>query len=270
MKALLASTALSAMLLSAPALAADFMEPAIEVLPPAAVAFDWSGPYVGIQGGYEWGDEEDGFDDTFGPFADTKAAAEAFDVDGFIAGGHAGYNWQSGRFVFGVEGEVDYSDLEGEADFEKSSFGDGTSEIIEGTLSVDTDWEASLRLRGGYAFDRFLLYVTAGGAFADVNVEVDGEVTSTSGQTTFIDPFGESWDDTFIGWTAGIGGEYAVTDYLLARIEFRYTDFGDEDFDTEDPPTRFILRDEVEVEDDDSFDVDLDTFSVRGGISYKF
>src|SRR5690606_33039578 len=113
----------------------------------------WTGGYVGLHAGYAWGRENDDQSE-FSPPAET--VGDRFDVDGFIGGIHAGYNWQPGSFVYGVEGDIDYANIKGGADFD--FFGPAR-------LSFESDWQGSLRLRAGYAVDTWLFYGTGGVAF---------------------------------------------------------------------------------------------------------
>ena len=128
-------------------------------------AYDWSGPYVGLQGGYGWGDTQPTFDDGI--------ASELGDVDyeGFVGGIEAGYNWQSGNLVLGVEADGSLSSIDG--DF-LELLGDTRPCIIAGLgCTADVDWFATGRLRLGYAMDRVLPFVTGGLAVGGVKGEFD-------------------------------------------------------------------------------------------------
>jgi outer membrane immunogenic protein len=189
-KFLLASVA--AALFSAPAFAADAIiyEPT-PTAPMAPVVFDWTGVYVGVQGGYAWTQLGDGAD---------------LDLDGGQLGVHAGANWQTGSFVYGVEADVDYN-------------WNDTDFVVIGTPAFGTfelDWQGSVRLRAGYAIDRTLLFVTGGVAAG----RIEGTLTDAAG-----DFFRE--EHTEVGYTVGAGIEHAFTNELTGRVEYRYTDFGD-------------------------------------------
>lgn len=216
--------------MSAYALAADAVVEEVAVAP----VFIWTGGYVGLHAGWAWGQENDDLSEFIPPTEESEQVADEFDVDGFIGGIHAGYNWQSGSFVYGVEGDIDYADINGDADF-----GGGT-----GNLSLDSDWQGSLRLRAGYALDTWLLYATGGVAFGHAELEA-----SNFGVT-------ESDDNTHVGWTIGGGVEKAFTPNWIGRLEVRYTDFGSEDYDLG------ILGDSVEA--------DWNQTAVTVGLSYKF
>ncbi len=77
--------------------AADIQQRPVVKAAPVMMApvFTWTGPYVGISGGYGWGD------------------TRRFDVDGALLGVTAGYNWQMNQVVFGVEGDISWSDISG-------------------------------------------------------------------------------------------------------------------------------------------------------------
>lgn len=200
---------------------------------PTAAVFSWSGLYLGAQAGYGWGDSQ---------FTDRDTSDYlVYDPDGFTGGVHVGYNWQfQNNIVLGLEGDVNYSDISGEG---RGRFADGTrADGVDGRSELK--WNGSLRLRAGYAIDRFLPFVTGGVAFGEYDHRI------VAGGTRVVDE-----SDTHTGWTVGGGAEYAFTDNWLGRVEYRYTDFGDKTFRSD-----FI----------DEGKVDLKTHEVRIGVSYKF
>ncbi|WP_108002655.1 outer membrane protein [Mycoplana dimorpha] len=209
----LTSTALLA-LVAAPALAADvvsYQEPAPQV--EASPAFSWTGGYVGLQGGGAW---------LNGDFSIPGASASE-DFNGGLIGGFAGYNFQQGNWVFGVEGDVSYN------------WNDNNYDIFGTTAEVGTDVSGSVRGRAGYAFDSALIYATAGW-------------TATRG---FVDvPGFDKETEVFNGWTIGAGADYAFTNNIFGRAEYRYNDFGDKDIQ--------------------GVNVDLDQHQVTLGIGVKF
>lgn len=229
MKRLLLGLTLS--LLSSAAFAADaIVEEAVVVEP----GFTWTGGYVGGQVGYAWGDSTADY-----PFAD---GSTEIDPDGWLGGVYIGYNYQlPNNIVLGAEADVVYTDVDGRGQF--AEFGvplDGSFD------SVDLNWSGAVRGRIGYAVGRFLPYFAAGVAFGDVDTSADDLNADFVG----------SWSETYVGYTVGAGGEYAVTDNLIFRAEYRFTDFGSETFTATDP--------------DSEHDVDLSTNEVRFGIAYKF
>ncbi|RWB06592.1 MAG: porin family protein [Mesorhizobium sp.] len=228
------ATLVSILALTAGANAADAV---VEEVPAAVEvdAFTWSGFYAGIHGGYGWADSE--INVLSGGLNHTSEA----DLDGFLVGVHAGAQHQFGNnIVLGVEFDVDYRD------------GDGTGETFAGAFAfpgfssqVEYNWTGSARLRAGYAMDRWLPYVTGGLAFADFDAA-----------SLFNGAEIRSYSDTSVGWTAGLGTEYAFTDNLIFRAEYRYSDFGNSD--------GFLLLLPT------TGDLDLTSHDINLGVSYKF
>ena len=112
--------------------------------------YNWTGFYVGINGGGGWGNSQwDGIN--------------KFDVSGGLIGGTIGYNWQVGQIVVGAEGDIDWSGIKG-----------STNVLCAAGCETRNTWLATVRGRLGYAFDRFLPYVTAGLAVGDINADHAG------------------------------------------------------------------------------------------------
>ncbi|TGQ19249.1 MAG: porin family protein [Mesorhizobium sp.] len=185
--ALLCSVAFLA--ISSPVLAADLVHPV------AAMPFSWTGFYVGGQAGGGWNDSH--WSGGFVPF-NTNGS-------GGIFGGQIGYNYQIGQYVLGIEGDLAGSTVKG----------DNQCSIDVGTAcETKQDYLGSVRGRLGYAFDRFLIYGDAGVAFTKYKIaEVDAANQTFGGGSR-------------VGWTAGLGAEYALTDHWTAGVEWNYYDFG--------------------------------------------
>jgi len=149
--------------------------------------FDWTGFYVGVNGGGGWGRSR-------------SDLSGRIDTSGGVAGGTAGYNAQFGSWVLGVEGDVDWSNI-----------GGSTSALACVSCSIQNNWLGTARGRVGYAFGNFLPYVTGGLAVGDVNATVPG----FAGQT-----------NTQVGWTAGAGAEYALSRNWSAKLEYLHVDLG--------------------------------------------
>lgn len=143
-------------------------------------------------------------------------------ADDLAGGAYAGYDWQVNNFVVGVEGDVGYSAQEGE------------SPARDGELGVF----GSVRARAGYAFNPFMIYATGGVA---------------AGEVEYSDATGSD-SNTQVGYTVGGGVEGFVTDNVTARLEYRYTDLGDDDYTL---PSG-------------SFSSGYDEHSVRAGVGLKF
>lgn len=223
---LLASTV--ALLAATGAKAADaivYEEPAPVVVAPS---FTWNGAYLGGQVGYGWGKSR--FDGGLN-----------LKPDGFLGGLYAGYNFDLGNsVVLGIDGDITYNNL-------KDSYSETD---LDGTDSVESKlrWSGAVRARAGYAVDRFLPYIAGGVAF--------GSVKNTLSSTDALGSIEASQSKTLTGWTAGAGIDYAATDNVIVRLEYRYTDYGNKNYD-------FGFA-------DDSVRNKFKTNEVRLGVAYKF
>ncbi|SFZ81367.1 outer membrane immunogenic protein [Devosia enhydra] len=176
----------AAMVMSASA--ADLYVPA-QPFVPASPAESWSGAYIGANLGYGFGGIAD--DDT-PPYED--------DIDGWLAGVQAGYNVNLGGVVLGVEGDIAWTNLQVQED-------DGDFEVGDGI-----DWVGTIRGRAGFDAGMFLVYGTAGVAFAGASIfDYDSEILT--------------------GWVAGAGVEAMVTENVSLKAEYLYHDFGFTDFE---------------------------------------
>ena len=182
-----------AALTAAPSFAADLPRKAPTYYAPA-VAFSWSGFYVGLNGGYGWGTSS---------WSSTATSGSPKPTGG-LAGGTVGYNFQTGVWVFGAEGDFD-------ASWMKGSDSSGTGLCTAPGCETKNSWFATARGRVGYAFDRWLPYLTGGAAFADVKMSPNNTLTTTKTQ---------------VGWTLGGGVEYAFTGPWSAKVEYLYADLG--------------------------------------------
>lgn len=182
-----------AVAVASPAAAADLARPyygnAQVVQPSLIPGFVWTGAYAGAQLGYNWST------------IDWRETPD-FSANGISGGIHLGYNWQVGQFVYGLEGQVNWADA------------DGSKGCGAGVCSADLNWTGDVRARLGYAFDRAHIFGAAGIAYA--NVKTRESVTPSSG------------DASLLGFTLGVGGEYAVTQNIVAGVEYKYTWYGDD------------------------------------------
>lgn len=189
-KYLLASVAALGIIAAGAASAADLPSRKGPVAAPVYIppVFTWTGFYVGANAGYGWGN------------VNTNTFTSVGDLDGFVGGGQIGYNYQMGQFVLGLEADIQGADL---------SSGDN----VIGSR-IKTDYFGTVRARVGVAFDRFMPYVTGGWAYGNVK--------------TSIPAFGISSDNSHTnGWALGGGIEYAITNNLIAGVEYLYVDLGE-------------------------------------------
>jgi outer membrane immunogenic protein len=172
--------------------AADIVRPRpAPAAAPAYVAppFTWTGAYIGINGGYGWGNSS--FSSPF--------ASDTFDSNGGLIGGTIGYNWQAGPVVYGLEADLDWSGMSG-----SGSCG-GLS------CDVNNNWLGTARGRLGYAMGRFMPYVTGGLAVGNIETSIAGVGSSS---------------DTKAGWTLGGGIEANLSGPWSAKLEYLYVDLG--------------------------------------------
>ena len=227
--------------LNAPALAAD-MAPApvyTKAPPPPVVAvYNWTGFYIGIEGGGSWGRSK--HVDLFSGLDDTSR----YDVNGGLVGGTAGYNWQAANWVFGLEGDWSWSGQKG------SSIDDGPAGSPGFSSFTKEKWLATVRGRVGYAVNNALFYATGGYAAASVGVGI----TETS--TGFVI---HSATSTRSGWTGGGGIEWGFTPNWSAKIEYLYVKLENKGFAAINLGPGFSRS-----------NVPLDDNIVRVGVNYRF
>jgi outer membrane immunogenic protein len=192
--------------------AADLPAPAASAYrppPPVVAYFNWTGCYVGGNVGGLWTNRE--WDDAGispgDPF--TGQAFGSHSANDWIGGVQAGCDYQfGGGFVIGIQGDYDWTNANGSS----------VNNLVPGfTNQTQIRSLASVTGRVGYAWDRFLGYVKAGGAWENADYNGLSSATGLVVSTT---------NATFSGWTVGIGGEYAFTKWLSGFVEYDYYDFG--------------------------------------------
>ncbi|HLL27434.1 MAG TPA: outer membrane protein [Xanthobacteraceae bacterium] len=213
MKKLLLAAGVAFALLSAPLRAADYPLKA----PPAL--FNWTGFYVGANGGGLWGTTDQPEPDVF------------MNIRGSMAGGTAGYNWQAGNWVLGVEGDFDWAHMQ------------ATQFVTCGSgCTTKFDEFGSARARLGYANGMYLLYATGGAAFTRARI--------FSGSGVINGP----WDTT-TGWTVGGGLEGALSRNWSWKIEYLFARF-DHFADAPAAIPTFASQNKFDI--------------VRAGVNYRF
>lgn len=186
--------------------------------PAYAPSFGWGGFYLGLNGGGGWG-------------SSTWDRAGEFNSSGGVLGGTAGFGWQVGQALFGVEGDLDWSGISG-----------STTVACPGGCSTANNWLGTVRGRVGYAFDRILPYVTGGVAFGDINASTPGFAGASQ---------------TNLGWALGAGVEVAVYRNWSLKAEYLHVDLGS---------FNCALNCGPSGTDNVSFSANL----VRGGVNYHF
>jgi outer membrane immunogenic protein len=176
----------------------------------------WTGAYVGVHAG--------------GAFGKFSASGFSQQISGIAGGLHAGYNWQSGNMVYGLEGDADLSGAK-----KTFKYASGSSE------EVTNGFLGSLRGRVGFTTGSALFYGTGGVAFATLK----DTYTSFAGGSA-------SFSDTRTGYVLGLGMDYAISSSMSARIEGLHYGFKD------------AFKDNI------GSGLKYDANVVRAGISYKF
>jgi len=215
-KACLAAVALSTLPLAAQAADVPVKAPYFKNAPMISY-YNWSGFYAGINAGYGWGK------------SNWDLPAISNKPKGILAGGTLGYNWQAGSFVYGIEGDWDWANVKGD-----------TACLVAATCETKNTWLATVRGRVGYAFDRWLPYITGGGAYGNVKASINPGIASASKNE--------------LGWTAGLGLEYAFLGNWTTKIEYLYVDLGKFDAGPAPVVNNVTFKENV----------------VRAGLNYKF
>jgi len=174
---------------------------------PKAMPYNWTGFYLGVEGGAGWGTAEQ---------TDARGFTSGnYTPNGSFVGGTVGYNWQFTNWVFGLEGDASWADIGA-----STPGTDVNSGLCGGAPSrCNTKLEAIETVRGrlGYAFGYVMPYVTGGLAVGSLHGE-EGDVAANGA-------FG-SGTSTVTGYTVGAGVEAMVLPRWTVKLEGLYTDFG--------------------------------------------
>jgi len=188
--------------------AAD-MAPIYTKAPPPAM-FTWNGFYVGGHGGFAQGEF-----DFFTPITTTPSEH----VKGGFGGVQAGYNYQIRNVVIGLEADASFGKLDDVAH-------DGN--FLTENTSIKAFGTARARL--GYAFGQFLPYATGGLGWANVNVGDACPAGAPFGYCSKVGAYSASANETYFGWTAGVGLEVAVNQNWSVKAEYLHADLGSKFF----------------------------------------
>jgi outer membrane immunogenic protein len=173
--------------------------------PASAQMFNWTGFYIGVNGGYAWADGSARITEN----TNNTVHSRSLDLDSWFAGLQAGLNFRNGNYVWGLEGDVQWADG---SDSSVITYADGP-----GNVSAQLDWFATLRGRVGALNGPVLYYITGGAAWqgSRFNVFIPFDVTQAafSGKPK-------------MGWVAGAGAEWVVGGNWTAKFEYQYLDFG--------------------------------------------
>ena len=199
---------------------------------PAMAQQDWTGFYVGLNGGASWGDTKLNLQVGAGngplavPPTDVGAINQVGSDDdnktSFTGGIQAGYNYQSGSWLFGLETDFGFFDIS-----QRRTNVYASRVLISPPIAyaldqrVKTDWIWTLRPRLGYASDQWMGYITGGIATSKTKLETRFADSRSPQNVAQLDK-----DDTDTGWVGGLGGAYAFAPNMSVRGEWLYVDFG--------------------------------------------
>ena len=220
--------------------AADMAPRYTKAPPPVVEVWNWTGFFIGGNAGYSWGRSNTDvsyFNTVTGvpivppPGSITSAG---FDMNGGIAGGQIGYNWQSSNWVFGLEADAQWSGEKGRGVFNCASTAIGGPCLpgltflpagVTGTsLTVDQslEWFGTVRGRAGVLVTpRVLLYGTGGLAYG--SIKTTGTLAGVNPNGGVVTSIGSS-SDTRLGWTVGAGIEGKLNSNWSAKLEYLYMD----------------------------------------------
>ena len=223
---------------------------------PAMAQSKWSGFYVGAHAGHAWSDLSA---DLAHPFPAVPGGVMSdggtMSASGWLGGAHVGGNIQSGALVFGIEADISRADL-------------SASEAFR--MDYDTDWSTSLKLdtfgtvrgRIGVTSGPVLFYATAGLAWGKSEMSLD--TISITGPVVMSKL---SASKTHLGWTAGLGAEWALSENLSVRGEWLYVDLGSASYD---PSGLAYAGTPGEFQHQEKASADLEFHTARIGVSYRF
>lgn len=248
----------SAFALASTAANADGYQPvAIKAVAPCCDG--WTGFYIGTHGGYGW--KKNDFSEFLGTIGGTQFFVGGIDSEGWLLGGQAGYNWQKGALVGGLELDFSASDIDGSSST-VLPLGAGSTDTI--TRADDVRWLGSARARLGVTpggcCSNFLLYGTGGLAWE----RFDRTATSARVSATLTQTIVSTTPDDRFGWVLGVGGEAKLGGSgWLGRIEYLHYEFGTSETTTTVTST-IPTNNSAESDDNQTIEV------IRTGLSYKF
>jgi outer membrane immunogenic protein len=237
---LLGTVGLIALGMAAPASAADLAaRPYTKAPPPVAPVYDWTGFYIGANGG--WGSSRNCWDSVAPAFPVGREGCH--DADGGVVGGQIGYRWQTAGWVFGLEGQGDWADLRGSNE----------SELFPGFRNRSRiDAFGLFTGQIGYAWNNVLFYVKGGGAVTDNRFDIrtiPGDVI-----------VGRTGDETRWGGTVGVGFEYGFYPGVSVGVEYDHLFMQDKTLTFTDATGGFFGADRIKQ--------DVDLVTVR--LNYRF
>jgi outer membrane immunogenic protein len=220
---------------------------------------NWTGFYIGVQGGYGWGDltwtQIDEIDET--SFDESLLAKH--DHGGFFVGGEQGYNYQIGWLVLGAEGDFSYSDVNDQ------SSADGLGGPGPSKLETGTNWEGSIGGRAGVAFKRFLFFAKGGVSFAHLEYSWF-RVDTDSGEAPHTET--ASADEVRIAPMVGGGVEYMINCHWSVKVEYKHLFLGKDHFSGTSVDT--LTGETPEFAELETYKSKANRNETEFGLNYKF
>ena len=236
---MLVTASLIALGAAAPAVAADLAaRPYTKAPAMIAAVYDWSGFYIGANGG--WGSSHNNWD-SVAPFL--VGGEGSHNATGGTVGGQVGYRWQAGTWVFGLEAQGNWADFKG-----------SNASTLFGANSINNSKVDAFGLftgQVGYAANNFLLYVKGGAAVTSNSYRINNAAGTLLASAN---------DDTRWGAVVGVGAEYAFAPNWSIGLEYDHLFMQDRTYNFTTPAGVAFGSDRIRQ------DVDL----VTARLNYKF
>jgi outer membrane immunogenic protein len=230
---ILGGLAISALLIAAPLSVATAADMPLKAPPPAPVpVYSWTGFYVGLNAGGIFSTSRDTVDPSGcfilavapcgGALSNNPLRSDTGNIDksGFTGGVQAGYNWQNGNWLAGLEADFNGSSMNATDSVNRALAAPLAGNFIH-SASERLDWFGTVRGRLGVTpAPQALLYVTGGFAYGEVKSSTNVSFANTT------DAYSGSTSTTRGGWTIGAGGEWAFAPTWSAKLEYLYIDLG--------------------------------------------
>jgi len=241
MKKLVLTIAAAITFAAASAQAADMRMPLKAPPPVAAVVWNWTGFYIGVNGGYSWGRSRSDAAFVTAPGGVAIAApagsvlGSGFDLNGGLVGGQIGYNWQMANWLIGLEGDGQWASERGSTSFLCASpvlgaclpgltFVPAGATGTVGTFSQNIEAFGTFRGRVGWLVaPQFMFYGTGGLAVGSVRTTLGLSGFTPAGVPVAVSAAGST---TRVGWTVGAGIEGMFAQHWSAKLEYLYMDLG--------------------------------------------
>lgn len=229
-----------------------------------APSFSWAGFYVGGQVGESWSNggyvtESDprnisNYDEhIYSNFWFFRMRAHSYNAGKPLGGVYAGYNWQiKPNLLLGIEGDFAWLNREGGYHYQDDLTGSGDPGCFYYfDTNVKQKWVGAVRARVGIPIGRLLPYVAAGISFTELKYSIEN-AEYNNWRPYRYNAFQEN--RALQGGSIGAGVDYAISDHVVLRTEYRYADYGSESFSLDDYKRELKLK----------------THDIRLGVAYKF